>query len=134
MMVVDSSAIVAVFLSEPEAGAMCDLLRAADEARMSAANLAECHIVLDNRTGDDNGELLRALLFEFGIAIEPVTAGDAWVAAEAYRRFGRRRHRAALNYGDCFSYALAVSLDDSLLFKGADFARTDVRAHEASTR
>lgn len=127
MMVVDSSAIVAVLLSEPEAGAVTDLLRVADEPRMSAANLAECHIVLDNRTGDDNGELLRALLFEFGIVIEPVTAGDAWLAAEAYRRFGRGRHRAKLNYGDCFAYALARSLDAPLLFKGDDFRHTDVR-------
>ncbi|MGD9508960.1 MAG: type II toxin-antitoxin system VapC family toxin [Geminicoccaceae bacterium] len=128
MMVVDSSAIVAVFLDEPEAGAMTDLLRVADEARMSAANLAECHIVLDNRTGDDNGELLRAMLFEFGIAIEPVTAGDAWLAAHAYRRFGRGHHRAKLNYGDCFAYALARSLDAPLLFKGDDFRHTDIEA------
>jgi ribonuclease VapC len=128
MMVVDSSAIIAVFLAEPEAGTMSDLLRAADEARMSAANLTECHIVLDHRTGDDNGEFRRALLFEFGIVIEPVTAADAWAAAGAYRRFGRGRHRAALNYGDCFAYALARSLDAPLLFKGDDFRHTDIEA------
>ena len=125
MMVVDRPA---VFPGEPEAGAMTDLLRAADEAKMWAANLAECHVVLDNRIGADNGELLRAMLFEFGIAIETVTAGDAWLAAHAYRRFGRRPHRAKLNYGECFAYALARSLDAPLLFKGDDFRHTDVKA------
>lgn len=128
MMVVDTSAIVAIFLSEPEADLMRDLLRAASDARMSAANLAECQIVLDNRTGDDNSELLRAMLFELGLGIEPVTAADAWAAAGAYRRFGKRRHKAALNYGDCFAYALARNLDLPLLFKGDDFRHTDIRA------
>ena len=71
MIAVDTSAIVALFLGEPEAGLMRDVMRAAEDAKMSAANVAECQIVLDNRTGDDNGELLRAMLFELGVAIEP---------------------------------------------------------------
>ena len=66
MIVVDTSAVVALFLSEPDADLLRDVMRAADDARMSAANAAECQIVLDNRTGDDNGELLRAMLFELG--------------------------------------------------------------------
>lgn len=128
MIVVDTSAIVAVFLNEPDGDLMRDVLRAADEVRMSAANAAECQIVLDNRTRDDNGDLLRAMLFELAVAVEPLTASDAWAAAQAYRRFGRGYHVAALNYGDCFSYALAKSLDAQLLFKGDDFRHTDLRA------
>ena len=128
MIVVDTSAIAAVFLAEPEADLMRDFLWAADQAKMSAVNAAECQIVLDNRTHDDNGELLRALLFEFGVAIEPVTATDAWAAAHAYRHFGGRSHKAALNDGGCFSYALAKSLGAPLLFKGDEFRHTDVRA------
>ena len=128
MIAVDTSAVVAVLLGEAEADLMRDILRAADDARMSAANLAECQIVLDNRTGDDNGDLLRAMLFELRVAIEPVTAADAWTAAKAYRCFGKGRHPARLNYGDCFAYALATNLDVPLLFKGDDFRHTDVRA------
>jgi ribonuclease VapC len=128
VIVVDTSAVVAVFLSEPDADLLRDVMRAADDARMSAASAAECQIVLDNRTGDDNGDLLRAMLFELGVSVEPVTAGDAWAAASAYRRFGKGRHRARLNYGDCFAYAPAKSLDLPLLFKGDDFRHTDVRA------
>jgi ribonuclease VapC len=128
MIVVDTSAIVAVFLAEPHAALMRDVLRAADDAKISAANAAECQIVLDNRTRDDNGDLLRAMLFELGVLVEPLTAVDAWAAAQAYPRFGKGRRQASLNYGDCFAYALAKTLDAPLLFKGDDFRHTDIRA------
>jgi ribonuclease VapC len=126
-MVVDTSAVVAIFLDEPEAELFRDVIREADEPRMSAASVAETLIVLDNRTGDDNGELLRNMLFELGTVIEVVTFADALTAADAYRRFGKGHHRARLNHGDCFAYALARSLDLPLLFKGDDFRHTDIR-------
>jgi ribonuclease VapC len=124
---VDTSALVAIFLDEAEGELYSDLIRAADEPCVSTATVAETLIVLDNRTRDDNSELLRNMLFELGLVIEAVTLTDAWIAGDAYRRFGKGRHRARLNYGDCFAYALAKSLDLPLLFKGADFRHTDVR-------
>lgn len=127
MIVVDTSAIVAIFLDEAEGELFSDLIREADEPRISVASVAEALIVLDNRTRDDNGELLRNLLFELGLVIEPMTLSEAWTAADAYRRFGKGRHKARLNLGDCFAYALARSLNMPLLFKGGDFRHTDIQ-------
>jgi len=127
VIVVDTSAIVAIVLDEAEGELFTDMIREADEPCVSTANVAEALIVLDNRTRDDNSDLLRNLLFELGLVIEPVTLTDAWLAGDAYRRFGKGHHRARLNYGDCFAYALAKSLDLPLLFKGDDFRHTDIR-------
>jgi ribonuclease VapC len=124
---VDTSALVAIFFDEAEGDLFSDLIREADEPCVSTATVAETLIVLDNRTRDGNGELLRNMLFELGLVIEAVTLTDAWIAGDAYRRFGKGRHRARLNFGDCFSYALAKSLDLPLLFKGDDFRHTDIR-------
>jgi ribonuclease VapC len=123
LIAVDTSALVAIFFDEAEG----DLIREADEPCVSTTTVAETLIVLDNRTRDGNGELLRNMLFELGLVIEAVTLTDAWIAGDAYRRFGKGRHRARLNFGDCFSYALAKSLDLPLLFKGDDFRHTDIR-------
>jgi ribonuclease VapC len=127
VIVVDTSAVVAVFLAETESNLFGELIQETEEPRISAASVAECLIVLDNRTADDNEELLRGMLFELGLIVEPVTASEAWIAGDAYRRFGKGRHWARLNLGDCFSYALAKSLDLPLLFKGDDFRHTDIR-------
>lgn len=127
MMVVDTSAIVAIFRDEPEGELFSDLIREADESHISTASVAEALIVLDNRNRSDNSELLRNMLFELGLTIEVVTLTEAWIAGEAYRRFGKGKHPAQLNYGDCFAYALAKSLDLPLLFKGNDFSQTDIR-------
>lgn len=127
-MVVDTSAVVAIFRDEPEGELFSDLIREADESHISTASVAEALIVLDNRNRSDNSELLRHMLFELGLVIEVVTLTEAWIAGEAYRRFGKGKHPAQLNYGDCFSYALAKSLDLPLLFKGNDFSQTDIRA------
>jgi ribonuclease VapC len=124
---VDTSALVAIFVDEAEGELFSDLIREADEPCVSTATVAETLIVLDNRTRDDNSEFLRNMLFELGLVIEAVTLTDAWIAGDAYRRFGKGRHRARLNFGDCFSYALAKSLDLPLLFKGDDFRHTDIR-------
>lgn len=127
MIVVDTSAIVAVFLDETDGEVFADLIREAEESHVSTASVAEALIVLDNRTRDDNTDLLRDMLFELGLVIEPVTLSGSWLAGAAYRRFGKGHHRARLNYGDCFAYALAKSLGLPLLFKGDDFRHTDIR-------
>ncbi len=128
MMVVDTSAIVAIFQDEPESELFSALIRGADESHISTASVAEALIVLDNRSRTDNSELLRNMLFELGLTIEVVTLTEAWIAGEAYRRFGKGRHPARLNMGDCFSYALAKSYDLPLLYKGNDFSQTDIRS------
>jgi ribonuclease VapC len=127
VIVVDTSAVVAVFLAEAEDNLFSELIQETDEPRISAASVAECLIALDNRPDDDNAKLLRDMLFELGLIVEPVTTSEAWIAGDAYRRFGKGRRRARLNIGDCFSYALAKNLDLPLLFKGDDFRHTDVR-------
>jgi ribonuclease VapC len=126
-MVVDTSAIVTIFLDEAEAELFRDVIHEADEPRMSTASVAETLIVLDNRTRDDNSELLGNMLFELGVIIEVVTCTEALIAADAYRRFGKGHQRAKLNYGDCFAYALAKCMGLPLLFKGDDFRHTDIR-------
>ena len=128
MMVVDTSAIVAIFQDEPESELFSDLICGADESHVSTASVAETLIVLDNRSRTGNSELLRNMLFELGLTIEVVTLTEAWIAGEAYRRFGKGRHPARLNVGDCFSYALAKSYDLPLLYKGNDFSQTDIRS------
>ena len=84
--------------------------------------------MLDNRTRDDNRDLVAGMLVELGLAVEPAALQDAWLAAAACRRFGRGRHRAALNCGDRFAYPLARRLDLPLLFKGDDFRHTGIRS------
>ena len=127
-MVVDTSAIVAFALGEPEAGAVARLLAEADALSISAASVLECSLVLGRRFGPIGEEKLDELLREAGIAIVPFDAEQLDLARAAYRRFGKGRHPAQLNYGDCFSYALAKSLDEPLLYVGEDFAQTDVTA------
>ena len=127
MIFVDTSAVVAVFLAEAEGNLFSELIQETDEPRSCAASVEECLIVLDNRPDNDNAKLLRDMLFELGLTVEPVTTSEAWIAGDAYRRFGKGRRRARLNIGDCFSYALAKNLDLPLLFKGDDFRHTDIR-------
>lgn len=127
MIVVDTSVIVALFRLEKDAETLGTIIAAAEHPRISAASVVETLIVLDNRTGVDNSSRLRNMLYELGIEIEPVNVAQMWIAADAYRRFGKGNHAARLNFGDCFAYALAKSLDLPLLFKGEDFRRTDIR-------
>lgn len=127
-MIVDTSAIVAILRSEPETAVFQDVVGSAFPARLSAASYLEIGIVVDK--GRDP-VLMRALdefIARVGIVVEPVTAEQARIAREAYRDFGKGSgHRARLNFGDCFSYALAKDKSEPLLFKGDDFAHTDVR-------
>ena len=125
-MVIDSSAVLAV-LKQEHLAARCAAAIASDPVRlMSAASLVEAGIVMQARFGDDGARALDALLRRARIEILPFDAEQALIAGEAFRRFGKGRHPAALNLGNCFAYALAKHQDQALLFTGGDFARTDL--------
>jgi len=126
-LILDSSAIVAVITEELGAEWIVEKLRRADVRGVNAATLAETGIVLQRRLGVEPQAILDRFLRDFDVAV--VEFGDAhWrEAVDAYRRFGRGRHPAALNFGDCLSYATARLSDRPLLFVGDDFARTDVQ-------
>jgi ribonuclease VapC len=127
-MIVDTSAIVAILLEEPDAPGFAISLEKSDPARMSAATYFECSIVVDGRRNPALSRRFDDVLAESRMIIEPVTAQQARIAREAYRDFGKGSgHPAQLNFGDCFAYALAKDRAEPLLFKGADFAHTDVR-------
>lgn len=126
-MIVDTSAIVAILQDEPDADTYVQALAAADSSLMSQGTLVELSIVVWRRFGASEADV-RALLEEYGIAVAPGEEAHAWAAAEACRRWGPTSGSTArLNLGDCFAYALARARDETLLFKGEDFAATDVR-------
>lgn len=126
-MIVDSSAFIAVLLDEPE-GAIFRRLLAIEPVRLSAATLTECGVVLQSRGRADLFELFEGLLHSVRAEVVSVDESIARLAVDAHRRYGRgSQHPAKLNYGDCFSYALAIARDEPLLFKGDDFVHTDVR-------
>ena len=125
-MVIDSSAVIAILFREPEAewfetAILNDVLR-----YMSSASLVESSIVLDRHYGDKAFSEADGFVLRMKIEIIPVTIEQAQVARSAYQKYGRGRHKAALNFGDCFSYALAKVSGESLLCKGNDFALTDL--------
>lgn len=126
-MIVDTSALLAVLLREEEA-ARFETLIAASLCRMSAANVLEATMVLEGRAGEAAGRALDAFLASAEVATAPITLEQLEVARDAWRRYGKGNHPAALNFGDCFAYALASTTGESLLFKGNDFAQTDVEA------
>lgn len=123
MIVVDTSAIVAIVEREADAAIYADALEAAEAVCMSAASLVELAVVLLRRRGEAGWTIGQRFVNDAAIEVRPVTAALAVRAIEAYRRYGGR---IGLNVGDCFSYALAIEEKAPLLFKGADFARTDV--------
>ena len=126
-MVIDTSAIVAIVNGEPEAAAFERILSQAPVVRMSAATLVELGIVTDGLRDPVPVGVVDRLLDDLGLVVEPLTERQARIAREAHRRYGRGSgHPARLNMGDCFSYALARDLDEPLLFKGKDFALTDI--------
>jgi len=126
---VDTSALMAVLLREPEAGACIMALDAADDIVISAATLAEALVVSHLRsTGPEMEQLIEAL----GCEIAPVTEAFAQRVTRAYLRWGKGVHPAGLNFGDCFAYALAEERACPLLYVGEDFSRTDVVAAHAS--
>jgi len=125
-MVIDTSALVAILQGEPERRSFIELLEEADSRRMSVATLVESSIVLEARYGPAAVRELDLFIGRAEIELVSVDAEQARVARGAFSRFGKGRHRASLNYGDCFAYALAIVLGEALLCKGADFAYTDV--------
>jgi ribonuclease VapC len=124
--IIDTSALVAILQDEPERHAFTEAIESAETRRVSAATFVECSIVIDARYGAEGLRALDRLIDIAGIETVPVDERQARAAREAYFRFGKGRHQAGLNFGDCFAYALAVVLGEPLLFKGGDFALTDV--------
>ena len=125
-MVIDTSALLAIAFLEPEVSSLMDMIDAADRRLISAASVVEAGIVAESRAGVLGGDRLDKIIVELGLDIEPVTADQARIARLAYRSFGKGNHPAGLNFGDCFAYALAKAAAMPLLFKGDDFAKTDV--------
>jgi ribonuclease VapC len=127
MTVVDSSVIIAILRDEPDAGRFIAALDAASDPRMSAASYVEAAIVVDSARDPVASRRFDELVAEAALVIEPVTQAQARMARDAYRDFGRGSgHKAGLNFGDCFTYALAKATGEPLLFKGDDFPHTDV--------
>lgn len=125
-MVIDTSAIVAIFLDEPDAPAYGERIVDDPVRLVSAATLVEAAMVIESRFGDAGGAELDLWLHRTGAEIVAVSAEHADQARRAWRRYGKGRHPAGLNYGDCFSYALAKLTGEPLLFKGDDFSKTDI--------
>ncbi len=127
-MVIDTSAILAILGNEPEATLFADKIASSVSCCMSAASLFESAIIMESRHGAAGGQKLDELVLTAAITIAPVTADQIVIARVAYRMYGKGRHAAGLNYGDCFAYALAKSRGEALLFKGDDFSKTDLLA------
>ena len=128
-MIIDTSALLAILRDELEARACAQAIEEATVRRMSAASMLEAAIVIDANDDPVASRRLDELLAVAGIVIEPVTGEQARIGREAHRDFGRgSEHPAQLNFGDCFAYALAKSMNEPLLFKGTDFSHTDLRA------
>jgi ribonuclease VapC len=132
-MVIDTSALVAVLLQQPEAIAVAHAIERGSPRLLSAASLLETSIVIESRKGEPAGRDLDLLLYRSSIEIVGVDQDQAEVAREAWRRFGKGHHSAALNFGDCFAYALARTRGLPLLFVGADFAATDIAGVDWAT-
>ena len=127
-MVIDSSAIAAILLNEPDAAAFEQLVADDPIRLMSAGTLIEAGMIIESKLGAVGGRELDLWLQRAKVEIVTVDDEQVDFARRGWRRFGKGRHPAGLNYGDCFAYALAVSRDEPLLFKGNDFGQTDVKA------
>jgi ribonuclease VapC len=125
-MVIDTSAILAILQREPERRSFVEAIESADSSRMSVANFIESSIVIESRYGAEGLRDLDRFISRASIELIPVDQEQGQLARSAFSRFGKGRHRAGLNYGDCFSYAAAVGLGEPLLCKGEDFIHTDV--------
>lgn len=125
-MVIDSSAIAAILFDESGSRTYIDALAAPGRKFMSAMTKLEASIVVEARKGEPGARAFIRLMAAAEIEVIAFDSGQAEIAHDAWRRFGKGRHEAALNLGDCASYALAVLLNEKLLFKGDDFTKTDV--------
>jgi ribonuclease VapC len=129
-MVIDTSAFLAIFLAEPERKQFLDLISHADTRLISAVNAFETGIVLEAGRGEAAGREFDLFLNRARIDIVPVDAEQVEIARVAWRKYGKGRHPAALNFGDCFAYALAKTSGEPLLAKGGGFGRTDIKLCE----
>jgi ribonuclease VapC len=125
-MVIDSSALLAIFLEEPDASVYVSAIVNDRRRLISAATLAEASIVAIRRREPDPIVALDTLTTRLRLVVIPVDHEQALLARDGFRRFGKGRHPAGLNFGDCFAYALAKQRGEPLLFKGNDFSQTDV--------
>ena len=125
-MVIDSSALVAIVRGEPESGRFLLAIRAAFPRVVAAPTAIEASIVMLSKFGERGLADLEQLRDETRIEVAPLTSEHVLIAVDAFRRFGKGRHRAALNFGDCFSYALAKATGEALLCKGDGFDHTDI--------
>jgi ribonuclease VapC len=125
-MTLDTSALVSLLFSEPGHLDLVDVMLAADVLRIGAPTLVETSLVFEGRRGKPAGRLLEDLVEELGITVVPFGESEWRRAAAAFSKYGRGRHKAALNFGDCLAYATAAIAGDSLLFVGADFRHTDI--------
>lgn len=125
-MIVDASALLSIVLGEPDRDRFYTSLGRAGGSSLSAVNYVEAGIRADRDQTPDRGKFLDEVLERFAVQIASVTPLQGEIAREAYRRFGKGRHPAGLNLGDCFAYALAKTRNEPLLFKGNDFTRTDI--------
>ena len=126
-MILDTSALVAVLYGEPEARDFVERIHAADVCRISVANHVELSMVVESQLGPNGMRQADAFLRRAGVVVERVTNEQGDLARQAFLDFGKGRHKAGLNFGDCFAYALARAAGEALLFKGDDFALTDIR-------
>jgi ribonuclease VapC len=133
-MVLDTSALLAILQDEPERRAFNEAIEAADRRVVSTATLVETSIVIESRYGAGGLRDLDALISTAAIDLVPVDAEQAEIARNAFSRFGKGRHPAGLNFGDCFAYALAKAVGEPLLYKGDDFAQTDVTPFDVTGR
>jgi ribonuclease VapC len=125
--IVDTSALIAILRAEPDASEMAHAIERARERRISAANWLEAAVVIDASRDPVASRRFDELVRAAELHVEPVTSDQARIARDAYRDFGKGSgHKAGLDFGDCFAYALAKATGEELLFKGSDFSHTDI--------
>jgi ribonuclease VapC len=125
-MILDTSSLIAILADEPDSELYIKAVSRAPRCRISAGNFLELSTVIEGQFGADVLRQCDALFRRVGIVIEPVTVEHAHTARQAFHDFGKGRHPAGLNFGDCFAYALAKTTGEPLLFKGDEFSKTDV--------
>lgn len=130
-MIVDTSALLAILYQEEDAEWFVNAIVAAPICRMSAANFLEAAINIDTQGDPEASRQLDNFIRKAGIEIAIITPEQAQIARQAYQDFGKGRHKAGLNFGDCFAYALARASGEPLLFKGNDFVYTDLMLYAA---
>ena len=132
-MVLDTSAVLAILQNESERRQFNEAIDAAEARSLSTASFVECSMIVESRYGADGVRDLDLFIAKAQISLVPVDEEQANLARRAFRKYGKGSHPAALNFGDCFSYALSKALQEPLLFKGNDFSQTDVDCHPASS-